>query len=69
MSVTTNPVQNLEKTIKHFAPKVKTKEQIDLLSRAMEVCEMVKGLPLDDITAKMVQLATSDLAARLKPLK
>lgn len=69
MSTVSNPVQDLDKTIKYYEPKVKTKEQRELVSKAKEVSKLMKGLPLDDITARMVRLATSDLASRLKPLK
>lgn len=68
MSTIANPIQDLDKTIKNFEPKVKTAEQRKLISRAKEVSAMVKGIALDDITARMVRLATTDLAARLKHL-
>ena len=69
MSTVTNPIQDLDKTIKNLEPKVKTTEQRKLISRAKEVSAMVKGIPLDDITARMIRLATTDLATRLKHLK
>lgn len=69
MSVNTNPLQELDKTIKTYEPKAKTKEHRELISRAKEVSKLLKGIPLDDITARMVRLTTSDLSTRLKPLK
>jgi hypothetical protein len=69
MATVTNPVQNFGETIKSFQGKAKSTEDRDLLARAKEVYEMVQDIPLDNVTAKMVLLATNNLKDRLKYLK